>query len=215
MGVSVLTFFLSAPLLELISAPISNAKAISASHDYSLRAVKVNEDQLGVLVDVFNGLIETVETQNLAVLEARNRYLLLYDDNPSMMISINALGNILSVNQTCADQLGLDSQDFKNYTVFNFIYTSDIAIMSTFIEQCLLNPARVHKQEFRQIGSQGQIAWLRVTAKSLDHEHHVHNLLLVCEDVTDARDLSEKIAYQASHDALTGLANRSEFDRYC
>jgi diguanylate cyclase (GGDEF)-like protein len=53
-----------------------------------------------------------------------------------------------------------------------------------------------------------------VTAKSLDHEHHVDNLLLVCEDITDAGDLSEKIAYQASHDALTGLANRSEFDRY-
>ncbi|MDP3010389.1 MAG: hypothetical protein Q8N30_15140 [Methylococcales bacterium] len=53
-----------------------------------------------------------------------------------------------------------------------------------------------------------------MTAKSLDHEHHVDNLLLVCEDITDAGDLSEKIAYQASHDALTGLANRSEFDRY-
>ncbi|MDP3010390.1 MAG: CHASE sensor domain-containing protein [Methylococcales bacterium] len=162
MGVSILTFFLSAPLLKLISAPISKlvnaAKAISASHDYSLRAIKVNEDELGVLVDAFNDLIETVQTQNLAVLEAKNRYFLLYDDNPSMMISINALGNILSVNQTCADQLGLDSEDFKNHTIFDFIYTSDIPTMSAFIEQCLLNPTRVHKQEFRQISSQGQIA---------------------------------------------------------
>jgi diguanylate cyclase (GGDEF)-like protein len=86
--------------------------------------------------------------------------------------------------------------------------------MSAFLERCLLNPMQVHKQEFRQIGAQGQIAWLRVTAKSLDHEHHANNLLLVCEDITEARDLSEKIAYQACHDALTGLANRSEFDRY-
>jgi diguanylate cyclase (GGDEF)-like protein/PAS domain S-box-containing protein len=218
MGVSILTFFLSAPLLKLISAPISKlvkaAKAISASHDYSLRAIKVNKDELGVLVDAFNDLIETVETQNLAVLEAKNRYLLLYDDNPSMMISINAIGNILSVNQTCADQLGLDNEDFKNHTIFDFIYTDDIPTMVAFIDQCLLNPARVHKQEFRQLGSQGQIAWLRVTAKSLDHEHHLENLLLVCENITDARELSEKITYQASHDTLTGLANRSEFDRY-
>jgi len=218
MGVSILSFFLSAPLLTLISAPISKlvstAKAISVSHDYSLRAIKVNEDELGVLVDAFNGLIETVETQNLAVLEAKNRYLLLYDDNPSMMISINALGNILSVNQTCAEQLGFDSEDLKNHSIFDFIYTMDIPTMSAFIKRCLHNPTQVHKQEFRQLSSQGQLAWLRVTAKSLNYDHQLDNLLLVCEDVTDARELSEKIAYQASHDALTGLANRNEFDRH-
>jgi len=35
---------------------------------------------------------------------------------------------------------------------------------------------------------------------------------LVCEDVTETRLLAEKIEYQASHDALTGLVNRIEFD---
>jgi diguanylate cyclase (GGDEF)-like protein len=38
-------------------------------------------------------------------------------------------------------------------------------------------------------------------------------LLLVCEDVTRTHDLSEKITYQSQHDSLTGLANRSDFDR--
>jgi diguanylate cyclase (GGDEF)-like protein len=37
---------------------------------------------------------------------------------------------------------------------------------------------------------------------------------MVCENVTETRELNEKIAHQASHDALTGLANRSEFDRH-
>jgi len=217
-GISILTFLLSAPLLKLISAPISKlvaaAKAISASHDYSLRAIKINDDELGVLVDAFNALCDSVETQNLALLEAKNRYLALYDDNPSMMFSINTLGNILSVNQTCAEQLGLSSEDLKNHAIFDFIYNLDIPKMSAFIEHCLLNYRQVHKQEFRQVGCQGEIVWLRVTAKLLDHERHTDTLLLVCEDITEARDLSEKISYQASHDVLTGLANRSEFDRY-
>lgn len=217
-SVTLLSFVLSAPLLKLIAEPIrqlvSAAKAISASGDYSLRATKVNNDDLGVLVDAFNSLIGTVEQQNLALLQAKNRYLTLYDDNPAMMFSINALGNILSVNRTCANQLGLNSDDLKNHSIFDFIYTIDISTMSAFLEQCLLSPMQVHKEEFRQIGGQGQLVWLRVTAKALDLDHHTNSLLLVCEDITEARDLSEKITYQASHDALTGLANRIEFDRY-
>jgi diguanylate cyclase (GGDEF)-like protein/PAS domain S-box-containing protein len=217
-SVSILAFLLSTPLLRLISAPISKlvaaVEAISTSRDYSLRAIKSNNDELGVLVDAFNGLIITVENQNLEVIQAKNRYITLYDNNPSMMFSINTLGNILSVNQTCAEQLGLSTEELKQHSIFDFIYTIDIPTMSAFLERCLLSPMQVHKEEFRQIGGQGQIAWLRVSAKSLDHEHHANNLLLVCEDITEARELGEKIAYQASHDALTGLANRNEFDRY-
>lgn len=218
LGVSILTFLLSTPLLKLISVPISKlvnaVNAISASQDYSLRAVKVNNDELGVLVDAFNGLIETVEQQNLAVLKAKNRYLTLYNDNPTMMFSINALGNILSVNHTCAQQLGLSIEELQQHSIFDFVYTVDISTMSTFLERCLLNPMQAHKEEFRTISCHGKIDWLRVTAKSLDHDCELETLLLVCEDVTEARNLSERIAYQASHDVLTGLANRSEFDRY-
>jgi diguanylate cyclase (GGDEF)-like protein/PAS domain S-box-containing protein len=217
-SISMLTFFLTSPLLKLIAVPISKlakaAKAISASHDYSLRAVKVSNDELGVLVDAFNDLIDTVQQQSVLVLDAKNRYLSLYDDNPSMMFSINALGNILSVNRTCADQIGLSPAELKNHCIFDFVYTIDIPTMSAFIERCLLNPAQVHKEEFRQIGADGQILWLRVTAKSVKHGQQQNSLLLVCEDVTEARDLGEILAYQASHDALTGLANRAEFDRY-
>jgi diguanylate cyclase (GGDEF)-like protein/PAS domain S-box-containing protein len=216
--VSVLTFFITAPLLKLIAAPINKlvntAKAIGVNHDYSLRAVKVNNDELGVLVDAFNGLIDTVEQRNLAVLDAKNRYLSLYDDNPSMMFSINTLGNILSVNRTCADQIGLTIEELHNHSIFDFIYTLDIPIMNTFLDRCQINPTQVHKEEFRQIGAEGDIVWLRVTAKSVEHDQQKNSLLLVCEDVTEARDLGERIAYQASHDTLTGLANRSEFDRY-
>ena len=38
-------------------------------------------------------------------------------------------------------------------------------------------------------------------------------LLMVATDVTEQRDLTEKLSYQASHDALTDLYNRREFER--
>ncbi|MGY6274650.1 EAL domain-containing protein [Methylomonas sp. MgM2] len=41
----------------------------------------------------------------------------------------------------------------------------------------------------------------------------VMGAVLVCRDVTDIRTATHQLIYQASHDALTGLINRSEFER--
>ncbi len=38
-----------------------------------------------------------------------------------------------------------------------------------------------------------------------------YNCLL--RDITETRRLSEKLSYQATHDALTDLVNRAEFER--
>lgn len=217
-GVSILTFFLTAPLLRLISSPIKQlmdtVKTISDTKNYALRAVKVNNDELGVLVEAFNDLIATVETQNESLTRAKNRYLALYDDNPTMVFNLSETGLILSVNRTGAKQLGLTVEELQDCLVFHFIHSDDLPIMQALLEHCIANPSFVHKQELRQICYNGRIIWVRATARSFENEQQQSSLLLVCEDVTEAHNLSEQIAYQSSHDALTGLANRSEFDKH-
>ncbi|MDO9104490.1 MAG: EAL domain-containing protein [Methylovulum sp.] len=71
----------------------------------------------------------------------------------------------------------------------------------------------MNKQELRQVCQNGRIIWVRATARFAERGNERYSLLLVCEDVTEAHNLTEQIAYQASHDALTGLANRAEFDK--
>ncbi len=45
-----------------------------------------------------------------------------------------------------------------------------------------------------------------------DQYGHVHGGVLVFRDVTETRALAEQLSHQASHDALTGLVNRREFE---
>ncbi len=216
-GSSILAFFLTAPLLRLISSPIKKlletVKTISDTKNYSLRAVKVNHDELGVLVDAFNDLISIVETQNQSLTRAKDRYIALFDDNPTMVFNLSNTGVILSVNRTGAKQLGLAVEDLQDYSIFSFINPGDLPIMQGLIDFCLENPFSVYKQELRLICENGRIIWVRTTSRLFENEQRLNSLLLVCEDVTEARELSEKIAYQASHDVLTGLANRAEFDK--
>ncbi len=217
-AVSSLTFLLSQPLLKLITRPVkklvNTVKKISDTGDYSLRAAKLGNDEMGVLVDSFNSLIETVETQSQALIKAKNRYLTLYDDNPTMVFNISRDGVIFSANLTSAKQLGLSVEELQNCSIFDFIHSDDSSLMQDLIDNCFTNPLQVHNQEMRNICHNGRIIWIRATARLVENERHESSLLIVYENITETRLLNEQIAYQADHDALTGLANRNKFDRY-
>lgn len=45
-----------------------------------------------------------------------------------------------------------------------------------------------------------------------NRENQIIGIIIVIHDVTSAREMSKKMAYQASHDSLTGLFNRSLFE---
>jgi diguanylate cyclase (GGDEF)-like protein/PAS domain S-box-containing protein len=47
----------------------------------------------------------------------------------------------------------------------------------------------------------------------LDSNGYLHGSVVVFRDVTEMRTLSTKLSYQASHDTLTGLVNRREFEK--
>jgi len=60
--------FISAPILSLIEF----ADRITRNNDYSLRATKNREDELGKLVDALNTMLDTIDSQNRALLEAKD-----------------------------------------------------------------------------------------------------------------------------------------------
>jgi signal transduction histidine kinase/CheY-like chemotaxis protein len=58
-------FALSTYLQRIVSAPVirlaETARAVSERRDYSIRATKTTKDELGVLVDAFNGMLDEIE----------------------------------------------------------------------------------------------------------------------------------------------------------
>ena len=215
---SIVAFLILTPLLGLIASPIkkivNTVQEIAEEKNYSLRAEKINNDEIGVLVDAFNDMIGRVETQNFALTKAKDRYLMLFDDNPTMVFNVDLKGWIGTVNKFGAKQLGLVVDELQTCCIFDFVHPEDLLSIHSLFKQCKAHPNKVHKQEVRLICADGHLIWVRQTARLMENENQQTNILLVCENVTETRKLAEKIAYQASHDALTNLANRSEFDLY-
>src|SRR5580704_2162095 len=71
------TFLLSASLQKIISQPISHlaetARAVSKEKNYSVRAVKRSEDELGQLMDVFNEMLQQIQERDAALRQAHDR----------------------------------------------------------------------------------------------------------------------------------------------
>ncbi len=68
---SVVAYLLSRRLQREISEPIldlaNTAQAVSTQRDYSVRARKLGDDELGLLTEAFNHMLEQIQQQNLAL----------------------------------------------------------------------------------------------------------------------------------------------------
>jgi signal transduction histidine kinase len=76
-GAAVVAFLLSARLQRLVSEPILHlvqvASEVSHERDYSVRAVKLAEDELGLLIDAFNEMLSQIQRRDVELTEARDR----------------------------------------------------------------------------------------------------------------------------------------------
>jgi diguanylate cyclase (GGDEF)-like protein/PAS domain S-box-containing protein len=61
----------------------------------------------------------------------------------------------------------------------------------------------------------GSWRWLEVHSTNFYNDPDIHGMVSNARDITDARTYQEELAYQATHDELTGLVNRTLFASVC
>jgi diguanylate cyclase (GGDEF)-like protein/PAS domain S-box-containing protein len=148
-----------------------------------------------------------------ALRESEERYRALYENNPSMYFTVAPDGSVLSVNPFGAQQFGYTREELLGTTIFDLFHTKDRSKAEQVLAQVVDSLGEVSRTELRQVHKAGNLLWVRMTARAIDDVEGRRVVLIVCEDITATLQLSEELSYQASHDALTGLFNRREFDR--
>ena len=143
--------------------------------------------------------------------ESESRYRAIYDQNPSMFYTLDANGSIVSVNDFGATQLGFAVHELLGTNLLDRQPIAEQAVAKGHLEACWRDPSTVRRFESRMMRRDESSIWVRASAKAVEHDGDAR-LLLVCEDITEAHNLSQQLTYQATHDALTGLVNRREFE---
>jgi diguanylate cyclase (GGDEF)-like protein/PAS domain S-box-containing protein len=160
---------------------------------------------------IFRNITDTVRAE--AALQASEaRYRALYENAPDIHAIVSARGEILSINRTGADMLGFDADELVGESVARVIHPEDQRAVFDCIDRLLAFPDTRVDIEYRKVRRDGSVFWVHQRA-SLEPGGDGSRLLIVCRDITEKRQLEDRLAFQASHDGLTQLLNRREFER--
>ena len=96
-------YFLSGRLLGAVLKHlfylVNIAGLISKNCDYSVRAVKGGEDEIGLLIDAFNDMLTQIEKQHSALQESEVRFRTVVEQAADAIFLYNDKGRLLNVNQ--------------------------------------------------------------------------------------------------------------------
>jgi diguanylate cyclase (GGDEF)-like protein/PAS domain S-box-containing protein len=137
----------------------------------------------------------------------------LYDHTPTMFFTLSETGEIINVNNYGATLLGYPIEELIGRHLLDITQTDEKDIAIEKLEACLTDKDEVQRWESIKICKDGSLLNVKETASMIkDEDTGEHYIALVCEDVTKAKSLHEQLSYQASHDTLTNLINRKEFN---
>jgi PAS domain S-box-containing protein len=95
-------YLLSRLAQQQISRPVQvlaeTARAVSQQRDYSVRAMKLGEDELGSLTDAFNRMLAQIQEQDRTVRESEARLRAVLNSALTAVIVIDARGQIIDWN---------------------------------------------------------------------------------------------------------------------
>ena len=136
--------------------------------------------------------------------ESEARFRTLNELLPVLVLSADgASGRITYANQAARQRLG----DIEGSALSAMFADPDV-------HAALQDAARDGGWDGREVVMTGRDApfWARVSLAPVIVDGAAH-LLLTATDITEHRELTERLSYQASHDALTELCNRREFEQ--
>jgi diguanylate cyclase (GGDEF)-like protein/PAS domain S-box-containing protein len=107
--------------------------------------------------------------------------------------------------------LGYGDDELNGRLLDDLLDERDRGAFLTTFAGALDDDARIGRLEIRLRHRDGSSRTFDVVIRNLVRDPHVGGFVLTAHDVTERRALERRLAHQAFHDPLTGLANRSLF----
>ncbi|MDT8408496.1 MAG: EAL domain-containing protein [Wenzhouxiangellaceae bacterium] len=138
-----------------------------------------------------------------------------FEQAPVGMALVDSHGKLHEVNDALCDFLDRREEKVTGQALIDFCHPADRSQLRKSITDCLHGSGvPLAGFESRYLRAEGAQSWGKLSLSSLQSGKNGDCFhVAVLEDVSEARELSRKLAYQAAHDQLTGLANRREFER--
>jgi diguanylate cyclase (GGDEF)-like protein/PAS domain S-box-containing protein len=120
-------------------------------------------------------------------------------------------GVLLYASPALTRDFGFDVESMPGRSLIELVHPEDVEQVRTAFRELRADPAETALVECRLRGVDGEYRYVETVMRNQLSNPSVRGIVLNGRDVTERRALEREITYQAFHDPLTGLANRSLF----
>jgi len=151
-------------------------------------------------------------TRRIKKQEELNKLSTAVKQSPNLVIMTDLDGIVDYVNPQIKNITGFDYEEIigKNINILRSGMTNDL-IYQDLWETIKLG--RTWSGILQNKKKEGELYWAKESISPIfSDDGLISHYIAIQEDITEAKALSEEIAFRASHDPLTGLINRHEFE---
>jgi diguanylate cyclase (GGDEF)-like protein/PAS domain S-box-containing protein len=175
-----------------------------------------------------DGNIDGVEGVTRDITELKNAEAQLFKEKEKAHITLQSIGdgvitmdvkgNIEYLNPYAEQMVGCSSDSAINRPLASLLHFSDAASkvpLEDPVSMCLEEEQIfVFNEHVHAIRNDGTRFAVKLTVSPMrDLQGQIQGVVMVMHDVSEMWKMAQQLSYQASHDALTGLINRREFDQ--
>ncbi len=153
-----------------------------------------------------------LEDRSVALRESEERFRSAFDYAPIGIALVTAEGKWLKVNHALCQILGYDQEEFLEKDFQSMIMPEDLGDTLIKIHELVTGRTQTCQLEQRYINKNGNTVWASWSVSPVKVNGSEHpNLIFQIQDISDKKVAEEQLQYEATHDSLTGLPNRSLF----
>src|SRR5919112_1121544 len=163
------------------------------------------------MVGTVHDITEQKEAEE-ALRESEERFRSAFEDAPIGVALVGLDRSHLRVNRAYCRMLGYSEEELLEKSHPEIIYPDDREESTDRIQELLEEGAEPYALERRYLHADGHAVWsLSNLSLIRDSEGEPSHFVCLYQDITERKELEERLEHQAFHDSLTDLPNRALF----
>ena len=205
-------YLLSKILQQAISKPIlaleQTAKSISEKHDYSVRASKSGNDEVGALTDAFNQMLTQIQQQNSEIMsfnqtlehkvnertselqEQKEFVETIINSSVDLVVVFDKELNYIMVNNRISDYFGKSKEEMVGRNMLELFPQTEFSRMYPNLQRALKGEY-THEQDYKSDLLNKNFETYFIPLK--DKRDQVYGVLMIAHDITNIIESREKL----------------------